>query len=220
MVPAENVNIGALLAKCNACSAVFSIAGSAGAPKTRRADVAMPKSISMAESDSELRITRKWYTPMAFFMIAIALAWNAVMVVWLISAIKSGTWGMFAMGSIHGCVGLFLIYFTVALFVNKTEIKVDSRSLSVKHGPLPWRGDATLPADMVHQIWCKMKVERGKNSSHNTMSYELHANSKHGKSKKLLSHLQKPEEALFLEQQLEAYMRIEDRPVAGAFTGT
>jgi hypothetical protein len=71
---------------------------------------------------------------------------------------------------------------------------------------------------MIDQIWCKMRVSYNKNGSP-SITYEVHANSKHGKSKKLVSGLNNPEEALFLEQQLESYMRITDEAVAGAYTG-
>jgi len=45
------------------------------------------------------------------------------MVVWMSIALNQGQWIMAAFGSIHALVGLGLIYFCVANFLNKTRME-------------------------------------------------------------------------------------------------
>jgi len=219
-IPAENVNINALVAKCNICNAVFGITGVGGGGQSvpRRAEVAMPTSITMTDNGRELSITRKWFTYTAFFLVFFSLFWNGIVSVFVVGAITSGEWIMLLFISLHLTVGVCIAYYTLCLFVNKTRITVTRDYLSVKHGPLPWFGNSKLAASKVDQIWCKLHVQRNKNGT--TITYQVHANSTHGKSKKLIGGLNKPEEALFVEQQIETFLKIEDKPVVGAFIGT
>ena len=59
----------------------------------------------------------------------------------------AGGFGLFAslFALPHTAVGIGLTYFTVALFVNRTIVRVGSGRLAVHHGPLPWRGNLERP---------------------------------------------------------------------------
>jgi len=218
VIPTENMNINALVAKCNICNAVFSLNGLAGEAKPRRATVPMPDSIAVEDTGREMTITRRWRSLAAYFLVLFCVIWNAFMVVWFSMAIKSGIWIMVAAGSIHGLVGLGLIYYTIAMFINRTIITVNRDTLSVHHAPLPWFGNVKLAAGKVDQIWCRMRIQY-RNNGGSTTTYEVHANSTHGQSKTLLKGLNNADEALFLEQQIETYLKLEDKPVPGAYVG-
>jgi hypothetical protein len=65
----------------------------------------------------------------------------------------------------------------------------------------------------VKQLYSKEKISRGRNST--TTTYEVHAVTHTGKNVKLLSGLESSEQALYIEQEIERYFRIEDAPVKG-----
>ena len=89
--------------------------------------------------------------------------------------------------------------------------------LSVRHGPLPWRGNLDLPTDGIEQLFCQNKLRTNRDSDgHTTTSrqYEVHAVI-HGQKQKLLGGLHEADQALFVEQRLERFLGIEDRSVSG-----
>jgi hypothetical protein len=114
---------------------------------------------------------------------------------------------------IHVAVGVGITYTALAGWINRTRITVDQGRISVRHGPLPWLGNKDLDGSNVKQLYSKEKVSRGRNSS--TTTYEVHALTASGKNEKLLSGLETSEQALYIEQEIERYFRIEDAPVRG-----
>lgn len=173
----------------------------------------LPKNIELVTEYDAIVIRRVWKSPVAYFLIFFSLIWNGFMVGWMSIAISQGAWSMAAFGSIHAAVGLFLIYYTIALFVNKTDIRIDTYNLSVKHYPLRWMGQAQIPVENVQQVYCKEKITRNKNST--SVSYEVHCIDRNNKQKKLLSGLNDSSQAHFIETEIEKVLGIKDRPVSG-----
>ena len=213
-IPAEHVNIEALMAKCAACNSVFSFALE-GQAKKHRGEVGMPSGITVQTTGHELIISRRWFSAASIFLIVFTLFWDGFMVVWFGIAITQKQWAMAAFGSIHALVGLGLLYGTLASCLNRTVIRVNRNRLQVVHGPIRVPGNVQLKADLVAQLWCKMRVTHGKQGAN--YSYELHANSTHGKTKKLLGGLREPEQALYVEQEIERFLGIEDEAVDGEY---
>ncbi|MDQ8179778.1 hypothetical protein [Pelagicoccus sp. SDUM812005] len=175
----------------------------------------LPDNIELVTEYDAIVIRRSWKSALAYFLIVFALFWNTFMVVWMGIAISQGAWSMAAFGSIHAGVGLGIIYFTIALFLNKTDIRIDTYNLSVKHYPLPWFGQVTFPVESIQQVYCKEKITRGKNGTH--VSYELHCLDRNNRSKKLLSGLNQSEQAQFIEREIEKTLGLKDRPVSGEY---
>ncbi|HLQ46343.1 MAG TPA: hypothetical protein VK137_16485, partial [Planctomycetaceae bacterium] len=87
----------------------------------------------------------------------------------------------------------------------------------VRHGPVPWKGNLDLATDGIEQIYCQRKINRSRSDDGDISTstrFEVHAVA--GAQKvKLLSGLQEADHALFVEQRLERFLGIEDRPVPG-----
>jgi hypothetical protein len=88
-----------------------------------------------------------------------------------------------------------------------------SQQLSVTHGPLPWPGNLTLPRASLQQLFCEEQVRNGKNGV--SYSYNVVAVLQDKSRVKLVTGLDAPEQALFIEQKLERQLGIADRSVAG-----
>lgn len=135
------------------------------------------------------------------------------MVVWMSIALSQGQLMMAAFGSIHTLVGLGLIYFCVASFVNKTDVSVDPNYLTVRHYPLPWIGSKRIRVHSIKQLYTKEQVSRSKNGTR--ISYRVHVITQDGREQKLLSGLSSDSQALFIEREVEGILGLENIKVTG-----
>ncbi|MEO0586200.1 MAG: hypothetical protein AAF078_01045 [Planctomycetota bacterium] len=224
---AEDINIAAGIAKCRHCGAVFTFGNFGGggghadaAPKERvREEIEKPSGFAIEEDAYRFRITQRWLSwkviPLAIF----AGFWNGFLVVWYFIAVRqilegdSMAWVMAVFPVIHLLVGVALGYGVLTMFVNTTTIDVNDRDLTVRHGPLPVPGNKTLPSLDVKQLYCKERISRTKNGT--SVTYALHVKLKGGKDEKLLTNLTQQSHALYVEQQVERVLGLQDEAVAG-----
>jgi hypothetical protein len=116
----------------------------------------------------------------------------------------------------HILIGLCLHYAALAKWLNKTVIRVNYSHLEVKHGPIWWWGNRKLEAPRVEQIYTvKKKIQ----SRHGVgFVYQLMAIVDGGKDVSIVKGMTLWEEAVFIEEQIEKYMKIKDRFVIGQFS--
>ncbi len=220
-IPAADIHLETAMAKCRRCDAVFSFARETGvrpggppAVPPDRGEVPMPPDVKIDTGGYDLRITQRWfsfkYIPMAFFCVA----WDSFLVFWYsIALTQDGPWIMAVFPIAHVAVGVGLTYYTLAGFFNRTRILVSRREVAITHEPLPWLGNVRLNVMDLEQLYCQEEANQGKNGTY--YRYQLSALLKDGRKIKLLSNLSKPDTALFIEQQIEKWLKIKDRPVEG-----
>lgn len=214
----ESISTELNAARCTHCNALFAIAlpQQQNAESTRkgpRPKVPMPKGFEVSELGHEFVIKRRWYSPALFFLLFFCIFWNGFMVVWHTMALTTGAWFMSLFGLIHTAVGIGIAYGTLAGFLNTTEIKMGRGTLILKHGPVPWKGNKDIAAHSIRQLYCKEKITRGKNGTHHRYSVEAVLDT--DKRETLVKGLQKAEQALFIEQQLESRLGIQDQATPG-----
>ena len=229
------------IAVCSACAGVQRLPGpttseapntsEASANRKSTADVPVPERFTVDNDGHELTIRQRWFQGALFFLLFFAIAWDSFLVGWhwmLTSGPFGGNDGMpgpfklifFVFPIAHVAVGVGLTYFVLAGFLNSTVIRVVDGMLSVRHGPLPWRGNLDMATDEIEQIYCQNKLRTNHNHDGHTstsMSYEVHAVVA-GQKRKLLGGLHEADHALFVEQTLERFLKIEDRAVHGEMT--
>jgi len=215
-IPAENVNLNTSLAKCGECNSVFDFSTQVEtqAPARRSFDQA-PKGIDVRTTMDGLTLERRWMNPTVWFLVLFCVFWDGFMVVWFTIAITQEHYEMAAFGSIHALVGVCLTYALVCNFVNKTWISITARNLSIKHGPLPWFGNKEIPSHEIEQVFCQRRVTRNKNGT--SISYHVRYLDTRGKEGKLLGGLKDSSQALYLEQEIESTLGIQDRKVPGDY---
>ncbi|MDX2097614.1 MAG: hypothetical protein SFW36_07540 [Leptolyngbyaceae cyanobacterium bins.59] len=223
-ISAEDINVNLMIAKCTACNAVFSFADRFDIENVyqpyQKPQVDRPASMSVDHRGSDLIIVRKWFTPVFFFLLFFALFWNGITWTIVSAILLSRQWPMLLFLSLHICVGLGILYAALTNLLNSTEIRVDRQQIRIVHGPLPVLGNCTIPVHEINQIYCKQKISHTRNGV--SITYEVYAltNGKEGQKRKaLVTGLPNPEDALFLEQEIEKFLRIDDRPIAGEFRG-
>ena len=116
---ADNVNIARGLGSCAECQAVFSL--EAHEPEALpKPTVELPKGMSLDQLGHEFALKRRWFSPMAIFMVIFCILWDGFMVVWFSIAASQKEGLMAAAGSLHLLVGIGVTYWTVCLFFNTT----------------------------------------------------------------------------------------------------
>ncbi len=177
-----------------------------------------PREVIVQQRDHSLVFSWRWfslkYIPMVFFCIA----WDAFLCFWYSMAFKmEGTpWIMVVFPIVHVAVGVGLTYSTLAGFINRTTLRLDGQKFIVQYDPLPWYGEVKVPVDELDQLYCKESHTSSDSGSH--YSYQLCALLKDGRKLDLVKNLESPDLAAYLEQQIETWLRIPDREVAGEMT--
>jgi len=186
---------------------------SEGATVSERMDLGLPDKLELHHGGSGIEIVRKWLGWQTLVLTAFAVFWCGFLFFWYSIALPMGDTFMTLFPLIHVAVGIGLAYRALAGWVNTTRIAVDQGRLSVRHGPLPWLGNKDLDGSNLKQLYSKEKISQGRNST--TITYEVHALTANGRNEKLVSGLDSSEQALYIEQEIERYFRIEDTPVRG-----
>ncbi len=214
-VPADNINLDRMVAKCQVCNAVFAFGDQlgSGARSSARLPAPRPANVQIEQDGTELRLTRRWFGPVFIFLALFAVFWNGFMAVWFGMAIISRLWPMALFGTLHASIGLFVAYYAIAGFVNSTVVRVGMGEIEVRHGPLPWFGNRRLETASIAQLYVKEVLRRQRRGS--SLTYEVHAATRDGGHVILLSGLESSEQALFQEQEIERALGIKDLPVRG-----
>lgn len=240
-IPAEDMNLERMVAKCRICNTVFGVADQLAtepAPVHRRRPfVGLPERMKIVVDEREVRdadayrtkpeergdlvITRRWFEPAKHLPgILFCVFWDGFLANWyrmLWSGSTSPGIGFYVFPLIHVTVGLGLTYAVIAGLCNTTQVGIRGGDFFVRHGPIPWRGNRTVPAQSITQLFVEEKVSRSNDSE--TRKYDLSAILDGGERMALVAGLPKVEQALFLEQALEERLGIVDVAVAGEIAG-
>lgn len=207
----DDVNIQQAIARCSQCQAVFRL-NEKDQPHEREV-VNKPERISIRHIGSETIITYRWQWLIAIILIPFSLFWNGI--TWTIVTL------MYLDGELKASLALFMTpfvlvgigsaYAAIAFLLNSTTIRATPNALTIRHGPVPWFGTRRLDPVQIDQLSSHERIHRDNNGPSKT--YELIAHMLDAKKVKLIKGLEKPAQALYLEQELEAALAIEDRPM-------
>ncbi|HMN89149.1 MAG TPA: hypothetical protein PKE68_03950 [Saprospiraceae bacterium] len=221
-IHSDDINLSMLVAKCRQCHTVFGYDAMLLQKHTRqRPQVSMPKGIEAFSYLSELDIDINWYkTSNSGFIIFFTVFWNAVLLPFIIVALTTDEWIIMLFISIHLIIGLSFLYYTIALLFNITSVIASRHHIRIVHKPIkmPFYPDREVPVDTVEQVFVDQYVESTTNNRPN-YAYAVRILTKDGQRLRLVKGLQTPEQAIFIEQEIERFLKIEDRPVAGEVIG-
>ena len=183
--------------------------------------ISVPTKMTVRKNPHHLQITRKWFdVSYAFFtpvIIAYDVFWFPYSYHWYISASaapNSDTFS-FLFPLLSDLLLIASNYALMTVFLNTTTISVTSNVISVKHGPLPvWRKKRVASKEVL-QLYCKKENYCNKFFWDSSFSVEAVMNNK--KNITLLFNLKIAEQALFIKQEIEKFLNIEDKPVKGEF---
>lgn len=154
-----------------------------------------------------------WFKLLTFFTTLFCVAWFGILFGFYGQAVRNDV-GVLQLlfPLLHVGAGLYLAYLTLAQWVNSTTVSVEGRMLRITHGPLPWRGGGEWNWSAFEQLHCRSRRVRVRHGE--AEHFELLVRRKDGGELVLLKDLDSAEQVLWLEQELEKVLGIEDLPVA------
>jgi len=181
-------------------------------------EIGIPDSIKIDKNFQGLRITRKWFGFKFVLLTLFVVIWDAFLVNWYAMAFSSSFQDTFSVMFIlfplfHVALGMGLSYYVLAGYFNKTIIDVDFNSITVRHGPIPFWGNQKISSKTITQLYCKRDEYFGSYRGYST--FAVHAITSEQRNIKLLTGFDNSEQALFIEQEIEKLLNIEDKPVKG-----
>lgn len=227
-IPAQNINVQETIAVCKACNAVFDFSATVAQEKRKRKMVSMPDRFHMDERPDELELAYHWFTPMAILMTVFTVIWSGPVLLIFMPLFLGGTFNFASLGGgifsifsffplIFGGVAVGLIYYTVGLWINQTVITVSDSEIKVRSKPLPTLGNKTIDSRFIGQLYVKQRVSRNSNSGGTSITYQVRIVTDDGKNQTLVGNLPKSEQALYIEQQIERYLRLKNEPIPGEY---
>jgi len=151
---------------------------------------------------------------MFLFLAVFCVWWNAFLVFWYsIAFTHNAPWIMVVLPLAHVAVGVGLTYWTLAGLFNATTLRVERRRHGVRHAPIPWKGPGVIESADVEQLYVKPSKHQGKSGVRWTYAVWIVRRDK--RSTLLVGGMGEPDSALYLEQQIERALGLEDRRVPG-----
>lgn len=179
-----------------------------------KADLQLPAKMQLIHRESEIEIVRKWF------------GWDTVLGTALVVVWGCGIFGYSGFGPIRVSKdnlyiyllfvagGVWLIYYTIAGWLNRTHIVVSRLKITVRHRPVPWLGNKEIDVSSLKQLYPKIKIRRSRGVPMDA-DYEVHALTDDDRDLKLVGGLKSSEQACSIEQQIEKYLRIKDAYIEG-----
>ena len=222
LVHPSSININKSLGKCGSCGTVFAFEQDHFFIDDRpgRPEMIMPEGTDVLTLSDSLDIRLDWYRSYPRgtlgFLSFFTIVWNLIVGSFVVGSFAAGTAGVLLGVSLHLLVGLGLIYWLASIFINKTDIVVREDEIRVEHGPLknPFKREVVIKSDDFKQFYVNRYVASTTNGQPN-YAYALWAIRTSGQKEQIIKGMNK-ETQLYLEQEIERFLRITDRRVEGA----
>lgn len=204
---------------CNHCGSLHDLpdlpaasVSSAAAPqryqRRPRLEVDLPNRFTVDKKPGSMQVT--WPAGGAFQAVVLAVMTAG----FAYAAISSGFHVL-----LLACIAF--VYMAAVRLINTHRVRVDTARLEVVQGPLPWPGSRRINVSDIEQLFStehEVRTETGEGSDRRVQvrkHYRLSAKTKTQGRVTVLKGLSDPLQALWLEQEIEALLGIDDKAVAG-----
>jgi hypothetical protein len=173
--------------------------------------VALPDGFQLDDGGLERRISWRWFSWYAMRGIIFAAIFSVpvafVLYAYLHSTDKSWPPPVLAITLLLALPPVATIYGLLAYIFNRTTIRVDATGVSVRHGPLLWLGAKRVSFADVDGVFSEREINDSSDSSDGTIFqpkevFVVKLLLKSGKTRRLVTGLRAPDQALFIEQQI------------------
>jgi len=209
-IPAGNLDIKKTLAKCEVCGAEFDFSTQVGDQASgKRYFSEPPEGIELKASSEDLVMEHRWVKISPWFPILFCIALDAYMLVGFVKVLFQGDFIMAAFDFVQLLVCLGVSYVLAGFFLNKTLIYISPQRIKIQHVPVPWLGNKEVLPHEIDQLFVKKQVRNTQNGM--IVRFQLCYLDTRGREAQLLSRLRDHDHALYLEQEIESLLGIQDR---------
>lgn len=221
----EDVDLQLQAAKCRACGAVTDLRRQSLTSRVESAEVPVPAPVPEPRSEVPLPakfqrfeaggvvvIQWRWFGRRTLTQAVVVVIWAAVLVGFFHQLPQKGSSAAGLFSLLFCGFWVYLVWSTLAGFFNSTRVEVSRAGLRLESGPLPLKRNHRLTRRDLQQIFCRERVHRSRNSTR--IDYSLEAVLANKRTLTLFTGLEKVEQALYLEEQVELALGIVDLPVA------
>lgn len=217
-MPAANINLGRMIAKCAACDRVFEFELPKPAPVADALELHIPRPerLQVTRQDGELHMRLRWFQASKYgFVMLFATAWMAFLINWYAMA---DSWIMFIFPIVHLAVGLGMIWFSLRGVFNASEVRLLADQLTSTVGPVPPRRATTFARDAVRGVFVRAMKTRPKASfdaKDAAGGFAVWITQAGQREACLLKGVPK-DVALFIAQELRDALRLDAQPMPGS----
>ncbi|MDX2465358.1 MAG: hypothetical protein QNK31_12715 [Porticoccus sp.] len=181
-----------------------------------KTDITLPKGFELNYFDEYMQITHVWHGPQTYALLLFALIFNGL---WIgngfVEILFSERELLTKLSSlVFPLLGLGVLYFTIATWLNKTQIYVSKNKIEIKHKPVPWFGNKKLKADNIKQLFVEKKCV-GSSNGNRRYKYNVLGLTSESAQFKLIAGLEFRDHARFIEKTIEDYLGIENVKIEG-----
>lgn len=177
----------------------------------------LPEKLEFFNHGTYIEIVRKWFNKSIIFLTFFIMFWDGFLFFWYWTLLQNPMDSIDTMALIfpvlHVAVGIWLTYSVITGWVNRTHVLVSRNKIAIQHKPIPAFGSKEINAMDIKQIYAKEIVKHTRKST--STAYAVQAITHSGKTIDLIDRLDNTEQALYIEQEIEKYLRIKDQPVKG-----
>lgn len=220
LIGAGAIDLDRGVATCSNCGTQVDVDAALRDDPFRRAEEVMPDGVEVLRLEKMLDIVVDWYhsAPKKFIgsIVFGSLFWNVLLIPLVLYFVFLGNILFAIFFSGHIIAGIALMSYLAAVFVNKSHIEADSEGIVIRHGPMPspWHKSLKIPKEDIKQLFVAKHQQQFGKTKAKVPSYTLHLLTRQGKIVDLVSGMSK-ETQIYLEQEIETYLKIKDRPVRG-----
>ena len=220
-ISSAEIDLETETASCSDCGHDFSFNDQLKKDPHRRPEVIIPDSVDALRLQSMLEIVVDWYRSSAkrtvIHLVSGTFFWNLLLIPLVLFLIYQGSLFFALLMGGHVITGIFLLIQLLAIFFNKTHIKVDKSGIRISHSPINniLNKPKNIPVEEIKQLYVVRYTQKyNPKDKRGIQAYALFVILKNNKRVELLRGMNR-ESQLYLEQEIETYLGIQDSPVRG-----
>jgi hypothetical protein len=168
----------------------------------------VPRNITCEKHADGVTVTQRWFSWLAMIILPVVAVLDvAVVLVYALLPTQEAPWQAHALLLPGMLAALAFTYYAAAQLANRTVVQVTPQVLSIRHGPLLWPGNRTIPISNVKQIYCRETLNRDYEGD-NWVTYTLAAALEDGREVVLLRRIGSPDASHFLEREVQSSLGI------------
>ncbi len=185
-----------------------------GEERASRPEVPLPQGMTISSGEGVLILRARWFERGYLILALFTLLFDGALALWYTSLLGLDAVGVnyYSLSPvIHLVASVILTWYTLACLFDTSVISISTERIVVRHRPFPWFGGMSLPAHQLDQLWS----ERQEKVAGEPL-YHVRGQLRNGRTFNFLYGLHNPSQALYIEQEIEHFLGIVDRPVPGA----